>query len=143
MWICFSETTSTTQCYYIPCTRSYTAVVVSQNQPAGSYHLMAWSRYSTTCTTGGACKGPQTLGKGFVEGCPRQRPLGEFLDDEGVFADTRQSLCRGPGRPSAKKRSRQAPTPLTVSLPRADPRQRNGFFLNFFCRGPALGKEFF
>ena len=104
-------------------------------------------------------KGPETLGKGFVEGCPRQRPIGEFLDGEGVFAEgplsgTRQSLCRGPGRPSAKKRGRQAPAPLAVSLPRADPRQRNGFFfgiclpradprqINFFiffknlCRGP-------
>ena len=79
---------------------------------------------------------------------PRQRPIGEFLDGEGVFAEgplsgTRQSLCRGPGQPSAKKRSRHAPAPLAVSLPRADPRQRNGFFLNFFCRGPALGKEIF
>ena len=49
-------------------------------------------------------KGPKTLGKGFAEGCPRQRPLGEFLDGEGVFAEgplsgTRQSLCRGLGRP--------------------------------------------
>ena len=32
-------------------------------------------------------KGPETLGKGFAEGCSRQRPLGEFLDGEGVFAE--------------------------------------------------------
>ena len=91
-------------------------------------------------------KGPETLGKAFAEGCPRQIPLGEFLDGEGVFAEgplgTRQSLFRGSGRPSEKKRSHHAPAPLAVSLPRADPRQRSGFF-EFFCRGPALGKDFF
>jgi len=99
-------------------------------------------------TTGLACKGSETLGKGFVECCPRQRLLGEFLDGEGVFAEgplsgTWQSLCRGPERPWAKKRSRHALAPLAVSLSRADPRQRNDFFLNFFCRGSTLGKEFF
>ena len=124
-------------------------------------------------TTGLACflalgKGPEILGKAFAEGCPRQRPLGEFLDGEGVFAEgplsgTRQSLCRGPGRPSAKKRGRQAPALLAVSLPRAHPRQRNGFFLICLPRAdprqiiffiffkkplprassPALGKEIF
>ena len=93
-------------------------------------------------------KGPETLGKGFAEGCPRQRPLGEFLDGEGVFAEgplsgTRQSLCRGPGRPSAKKRSRQAPAPLAVSLPRADPRQRNGFFEFFLPRAGPRQRIFF
>ena len=104
------------------------------------------------------CRGPEALGKGFAESCPQQRSLGEFLDGEGVFAEsplsgTRQSLCRGPGSPSAKKRRRQMPALLAVSLPRVDPRQRNGFFLiclpradprqiNFFiffknlCRGP-------
>ena len=96
--------------------------------------LLVYPLLELFVTTGGACFGPETLGKGFAEGCPRQRPLGEFLDGEGVFAEgplpgTWQSLCRGPGRPSAKKRSRQAPAPLAVSLPRADPRQRNGFFL--------------
>ena len=101
----------------------------------------------TSCTT-----------EGFAEGCPQQRPLEEFLAGEGVFAEdplsgTRQSLRRGPGRPSATKRSRNAPAPLAVSLPRAHPRQRNDFFwiclpradprqINFFiffknlCRGP-------
>ena len=94
-------------------------------------------------------KGLETLGKGFAEGCPRQRPLGEFLDGEGVFAEgplsgTRQSLCRGPGQPSAKKRSRHAPAPLAVSLPRADPRQRNGFFvLNLFAEGRPSANKFF
>ena len=93
-------------------------------------------------------KGPETLGKGFTEGCPRQRTLREFLDGEGVFAEgplsgTRQSLCRGSGRPSAKKRSRQAPAPLAVSLPRADPRQRNGFFLNLFAEGRPSANKFF
>ena len=88
------------------------------------------------------------LGKGFAEGCHRQRPLGEFLDGEGVFAegslsDTRQSLCRGPGRPSAKKRGRQAPAPLVVSLLRAHPRQRNGFFLNLFAEGRPSANIFF
>ena len=92
-------------------------------------------------------KGPETLSKGFAEG-----PL----------SGTQQSLCRGPGRPSAKKRSRQAPVPLAVSLPRADPRQRNVFFIclpradprqiNFFiflkkplprASSLALGKEIF
>ena len=93
-------------------------------------------------------KGPETLGKGFAEGCPRQRPLGEFLDGEGVFAEgplsgTRQSLCRGLGRPSAKKRGRQAPAPLAVSLPRAHPRQRNGFFFNLFAEGRLSANKFF
>ena len=73
-------------------------------------------------------KGPETLGKGFAEG-----PL----------SGTRQSLCRGPGRPSAKKRGRQAPAPLAVSLPRADPRQRNGFFLNLFAEGRPSANNFF
>ena len=63
--------------------------------------------------------------------------------------------------PSAKKRSRQAPAPLAVSLPRADPRQRNSLFFEFLLprAGPrqrtfflkslprasslALGKEIF
>ena len=94
------------------------------------------------------CRGPLALDKGFAEGCPRQRPLGEFLDGEGTFAEgplsgTRQSLCRGPGRPSAKKRSRQAPAPLAVSLPRADPRQRNGFFLDLFAEGRPSANKFF
>ena len=74
----------------------------------------------------------------------------------------RRGLCRGPGRPSTKKRSRHAPAPLAVSLPRADPRQRNVFFIclpradprqiNFFiflkkplprASSLALGKEIF
>ena len=97
------------------------------------------SSSSKTTTTGGAC---------FAEGSPRQRPLGEFLDGEGVFAEgplsgTRQSLCRGLGRPSAKKRGRQAPAPLVVSLPRAHPRQRNGFFLNLFAEGRPSANNFF
>ena len=71
-------------------------------------------------TTGGACfaEGPETLGKGFAEGCPRQRPLGKFLDGEGVFAEGPLS---GP---------RQRKEPVT--------RWRRWRFL---CRGPTLGKE--
>ena len=83
-------------------------------------------RGSYACTTGLACfaegplgKGPETLGKGFVEGCPRQRPLGEFLDGEGVFAE-------GQDGPRQRKE--------------AVMRRRRWRFL---CRGPALGKEFF
>ena len=78
---------------------------------------------------------------------PRQRlcrGLPSAKTPRGIFR-RRRGLCRGPfiGH-SAKKRSHHAPAPLAVSLPRADPRQRNGFlFLNFLCRGPALGKEFF
>jgi hypothetical protein len=58
------------------------------------------------------CRGPQTLGKGFVEGGPRQRALGKFWVGEEVFTEgylsgTRQSLCRGPKKPSAKKNPRQ------------------------------------
>jgi len=46
-------------------------------------------------------KGPKTLGKAFVEGCLRQRPLKKFLDgkrvfNEGPLSGTQQSLCRGP-----------------------------------------------
>jgi len=76
---------------------------------------------------------------------PRQRlcrGLPSAKTPRGIFR-RRRGLCRGSGRPSAKKRTRYAPAPLAVSLPRADPRQISGFFLNFFCRGPALGKEFF
>ena len=101
---------------------------------------------------------------------PRQRPrnprqrlcrgLPSAKTPRGIFR-RRRGLCRGPfiGH-SAKKRSRQAPVPLAVSLPRADPRQRNGFFFEFFLprAGPrqriffkslprasslALGKEIF
>ena len=38
-------------------------------------------------TTGPLDKGLETLGKGFAEGCPQQRPLGEFLDGKGVFTE--------------------------------------------------------
>ena len=84
-------------------------------------------------------KGPETLGKGFAEGCPRQRLLGEFLDGEGVFAEGPLSGTRQ----RAKKRGRQAPAPLAVSLPRAHPRQRNGFFLNLFAEGRPSANIFF
>jgi len=87
-------------------------------------------------TTGLTCsKAKKTLGKAFAEGCPRQRPLGEFLDGKG-------GLCRGPfighsakplprvkTGPRQRKAAVTAPTLLAVSLPRADPRQRNVFFL--------------
>ena len=61
--------------------------------------------------------GPQTLGKDFAEGCPRQRPLGEFLDGEGVFAE---------GPLSGTRQRKEAVT-----------RRRRWRFL---CRGPTLGK---
>ena len=86
-------------------------------------------RGSYACTTGLACfaegplgKGPETLGKGFVEGCPRQRPLGEFLDGEGVFAEGPLSRARtalGKKKEAVKRRRRW----------------------RFLCRGPTLGKE--
>ena len=79
---------------------------------------------------------PETLGKGFAEGCLWQRPLEEFLDGEGVFAE-------GQDGPRQRKEAVTRRRRWRFYLPRADPRQRNGFFLNFFCRGPALGKEFF
>ena len=63
-------------------------------------------------------KGTETLGKGFVEGCPRQRPLGEFLDGEWVFAE---------GPLSGTRQRKEAVT-----------RRRRWRFL---CRGPTLGKE--
>ena len=56
-------------------------------------------------------KGPETLGKGFAEGCPRQRPLGEFLDGEGTALGKEKKPSGAgavggffaEGRPSAKK----------------------------------------
>ena len=62
-------------------------------------------------------KGQETLGKGFAEGCRRQRLLGEFLDGEGVFAE-------GQDGPRQRKE--------------AVTRRRRWRFL---CRGPTLGKE--
>ena len=62
-------------------------------------------------------KGPETLGKGFAEGCPRQRPLGEFLDGEGVFAEGQDGPRQ---RKEAVRRRRR---------------------WRFLCRGPTLGKE--
>jgi len=45
-------------------------------------------------------KGYKTLGKGFAEGCLRQRAVGKFPVGKGVFAEgllsgTRQRFCRG------------------------------------------------
>ena len=62
--------------------------------------------------------GSETLGKGFTERCPRQRPLGEFLDGEGVFAEGPLSGTRQ--RKEAVRRRRR---------------------WRFLCRGPTLGKE--
>ena len=73
---------------------------------------------------------------------PRQRlcrGLPSAKTPRGIFR-RRRGLCRGPGWPSAKKRGHKAPAPLAVSLLRAHPRQRNGFFFEFVCRGPTLGK---
>ena len=78
-------------------------------------------------------KGSETLGKGFAEGCPRQRPLGEFLDGEGSLPRARTALGKekkpsragavggffAEGRPSAKKWFF-----FEFFLPRAGPRQR-------------------
>ena len=66
------------------------------------------------------CRGPdpETLGKGFAEGCPRQRPLGEFLDGEGVFAEG----------------------PLSGTWQRKEAVRRRRRW-RFLCRGPTLGKE--
>ena len=84
---------------------------------------------------------------------PRQRPrnprqrlcrgLPSAKTPQGIFR-RRRGLCRGPfiGH-SAKKRGRQAPAPLAVSLPRAHPRQRNGFFLNLFAKGRPSANNFF
>ena len=81
---------------------------------------------STSRTTGGACSSPRQRPRN-----PRQRlcrGLPSVKTPWGIFR-RRMGLCRGSFiGPSAKKRSRQAPAPLAVSLPRADPRQRNGFF---------------
>ena len=63
-------------------------------------------------------KDPETLGKGFAEGCPRQRPLGEFLDGEGVFAEG----------------------PLSGTWQRKEAVRRRRRW-RFLCRGPTLGKE--
>ena len=79
------------------------------------YTVVFSSLFFDERTTGLAC---------FAEGCPRQRPLGEFLDGEGVFAEgplsgTRQSLCRGPPPwPSAKKFSgffQKKPLPRAIA----------------------------
>jgi hypothetical protein len=45
-------------------------------------------------------KGYKTLGKGFAEGCLRQKAVGKFPVGKGVFAEgrlsgTRQRFCRG------------------------------------------------
>ena len=78
----------------------------------------------------------RTLGKGFAEGCPRQRPLGEFLDGEWVFAEGPLSGTRQ--RKEAVTRRRR-----WRFLCRGPTLGKEMVFLNFFCRGPALGKEFF
>ena len=73
------------------------------------------------------CRGPLALGKGFAEGCPRQRPLGEFLDGEGVFAE-------GPLSGTRQKEGQDGPRQRKEAVTR---RRR----WRFLCRGPTLGKE--
>ena len=79
---------------------------------------------------------------------PRQRlcqGLPSAKTPRGIFR-RRRGLCWGPfighSAKPAKKRSHHAPAPLAVSLPRADPRQRNGYFLNFFAEGRPSAKKF-
>ena len=98
-------------------------------------------------------KAPNTLSKGFAECCTRQWPLGEKMASKAAFAEshlsgTRQSFCRVPSQPSAKKTAQET---VTAALPSTNPdgtRQSVLFliFLKFFrCRalpGMALGKVF-
>ena len=77
-------------------------------------------------------KGPETLGKGFAEGCPRQRPLGEFLDGEGVFAEGQDGPRQ---RKEAVRRRRR-----WRFLCRGPTLGKEMFFFEFVCRGPTLGK---
>jgi hypothetical protein len=70
--------------------------------------------------------GPETLSKGFVEGCSRQRPLEKFLDGDGVFVEGLLSGTRQ--RPSAKKSSRHGVGTVGDFFAEGRPSQRNVFF---------------
>ena len=80
-------------------------------------------------------KGPLTLGKGFAEGGPRQRALGEFWVGE-------EGLCRGPFIGHSAK-----PLPRAgAALGKEKQPSRRRCLEWSLCRGPspgALGKELF
>ena len=89
-------------------------------------------------------KGLETLGKGFAEGCPRQRPLGEFLDGEGVFA---RALYRALGKAFVEGQDGPRQRKEAVRRRRrwrffaeGRPSAKKLFFFEFVCRGPTLGK---
>ena len=80
-------------------------------------------------------KGPLTLGKGFAEGGPRQRALGEFWVGE-------EGLCRGPFIGHSAKPLPRAGAALGKEKQPSQCRRLG----RSLCRGPylgALGKELF
>jgi len=74
-------------------------------------------------------KGQKTIGKAFAKGCPRQRPIGKFLDGKG-------SLCQGLfiGH-SAKKSSRHGAEPVSGFFAESRSSAKKYFFKNNLCRG--------
>ena len=88
-------------------------------------------------------KGPETLGKGFAEGCPRQRPLGEFLDGEGVFVE-------GPAKPLPRARTAlgKEKNPSRAGavggfFAEGRPSAKKWFFFNLFAEGRPSANKFF